>query len=140
MSLTGQNVTARSPLGDPPAAAIRQVQPHPEIDMSKCHFVERVKLLDVDVRFVGTQVQREDSVEAIADPSAHESCAVSRLVLERDGRPSEIKTEYPTLSRRLLGAGVDNGPEAEKDRETPSQRVPWSWSCGLWLLVQWHCH
>ena len=57
-------------IGDPPAAAIGQVEPHPEVDVAKCHFVEPIEISDVDdVCFVGGHVCCKDPVEAIADPT-----------------------------------------------------------------------
>ena len=66
-------------IGDPPAAAIGQVQPHPAVVVAtKSHFVELIEALDVNRRCVYAQVQCDDPVEAIADPNAILSSGVTR--------------------------------------------------------------
>ena len=121
---------------DPPVAGIGQVQSYPEVKVPKRHLVEHAKLKDVDVCFVGAQVQRENPVKAIAGPSAHESCAVTRVVLEGDGRPAEVKTEYPPFGCGPPIVASRDGPEqhGRSDNGLRAQSDNW------WRLSSWRVY
>ena len=92
-SLSGQNVMAMSPKGTHPRRPLARWSRNAKIDVSKCHRVKGIELLDVDVCFVYAHECSDDPAEAIADPGAHEWSCVSGLMLKRDGHPSAIKTE-----------------------------------------------